>query len=109
MAAKQPSWRSDKRKTSERGYGWRWQQARESFLRQPENALCRMCKKHGRVTAATTVDHIVAHEGSTELFWDRSNWQPLCAPCHSGEKQALEKSGRVAVRIGLDGWPVETD
>ncbi|MGH6796427.1 MAG: hypothetical protein ACREDH_14820 [Methylocella sp.] len=49
-----------------------------------------MCKRAGRIEAATIVDHIVPHRGSPILFWDAANWQPLCAAHHSGEKQVLE-------------------
>ncbi len=28
------SWRDDKRKTAERGYGGKWQKARETFLKR---------------------------------------------------------------------------
>jgi 5-methylcytosine-specific restriction protein A len=56
-----------------------------------------MCEAKGRVTAANVVDHIVDHRGDTKLFWDTSNWQPLCKPCHS-EKTAAEGVG--AARLG---------
>ncbi|HBO7046427.1 TPA: HNH endonuclease, partial [Pseudomonas aeruginosa] len=42
---------------------------------------------------ANTVDHIVAHRGDTDLFWDKDNWQPLCGPCHSADKQKEEAAG----------------
>ena len=45
--------------------------------------LCAECQRHGRVTAATVVDHIIPHRGNMELFWDRDNWDSLCAPCHN--------------------------
>lgn len=32
---------------------------------------------------ATVVDHIVPHRGDQKLFWDRSNWQPLCEHHHN--------------------------
>ena len=44
--------------------------------------LCAECRKQGRYTKATVVDHIVPHRGDQKLFWDRSNWQPLCKACH---------------------------
>jgi 5-methylcytosine-specific restriction endonuclease McrA len=37
------------------------------------------------------VDHITPHRGDLKLFWQRSNWQALCTPCHSGRKQSQEK------------------
>jgi 5-methylcytosine-specific restriction protein A len=42
---------------------------------------------------ASLVDHKTPHRGVQRLFWDRSNWQPLCTPCHSGRKQSIERSG----------------
>lgn len=98
------SWRKDKRKTSERGYGWKWQQARAAFLSRPENVLCRMCEAQGRVTEATVVDHIIPHKGDSKLFWDRKNWSPLCAHCHNSTKARIERGRTVA--IGSDGWPL---
>ncbi|WP_338153338.1 hypothetical protein [Pseudophaeobacter leonis] len=32
----------------------------------------------------------MAHRGDMRLFWDRSNWQPLCTSCHNRRKQQLE-------------------
>lgn len=82
------SWRSGKTST-ERGYGYKWQKARERFL--SEHPLCVYCERQGRVAAATVVDHIVPHEGNERLFWDESNWQSLCATHHSSDKQREEK------------------
>lgn len=79
--------------TTERGYGWRWQQARNRFLGRAENALCRMCAAEGRTVAATVVDHIVPHKGDQRLMWDEANWQPLCKLHHDSDKQKQEKAG----------------
>ena len=35
-----------------------------------------------KITPATVVDHIVPHRGDKKLFWDQSNWQPLCKEHH---------------------------
>ncbi|MFR3634507.1 MAG: HNH endonuclease [Sutterella sp.] len=32
------------------------------------------------------------HKGDMALFWDQSNWQPLCHTCHS-KKTAREDGG----------------
>jgi 5-methylcytosine-specific restriction enzyme A len=40
------------------------------------------CAQCGRVTVQLEVDHIVKHDGSPRLFWDRGNLQALCPPCH---------------------------
>lgn len=99
-------WRKDARTTTQRGYGWRWQQARSAYL--AVNTLCRMCATMTppRLTPATVVDHVIKHEGDVTLFWDPTNWQPLCKPCHDSRKQRQEKSGRPSVQIGEDGFPV---
>lgn len=104
-----PSWRTDRRKTTERGYGWEWQKARAQYLQ--EHPLCEMCQalKPPRITAATVVDHRIPHRGDQRLFWDRSNWQPLCKPHHDGAKQSIEKTGRAPEQIGLDGFPIDDE
>lgn len=67
--------------SAERGYNARWRRERLQFLR--EHPLCAECFKRGRLTPATEVDHITPHRGDPTLFWNQSNWQPLCKPCHS--------------------------
>lgn len=87
------SWRGSKT-TNQRGYTYRWQQARLHFLRA--HPLCRYCDREGRLTAASIVDHIKPHRGDERLFWDQSNWQPLCKPCHDSVKakeERLEEGG----------------
>ncbi len=84
------SWRGAKTST-ERGYGYRWQKARIGHLRH--HPLCVMCEAEGRVELATVVDHKIPHRGDQELFWNRSNWQSLCATHHSSDKQREEGSG----------------
>ena len=69
------------RSAAERGYGPKWNRARKRFLKK--NPLCVECMKEGRYVKATDVDHIKAHRGDPVLFWDESNWQPLCHSCHS--------------------------
>jgi 5-methylcytosine-specific restriction protein A len=71
----------------QRGYNWRWQLESKAFL--AENPLCRRCSAQGLTVPATLVDHITPHKGNPLLFWDRSNWQPLCVPCH-GKKTVHE-------------------
>lgn len=84
------SWRSGMT-SSQRGYDYRWQKARDQYLRN--NPLCVYCERNGRTTAARVVDHIVAHRGDMVLFWDQTNWQSLCKPCHDSVKQAEEAAG----------------
>lgn len=82
------SWRTSDQTAAQRGYGYKWQKAREQFL--CEHPLCVMCQAQGRVEAATVVDHITPHRGDQSLFWDRSNWSPLCTRHHSSDKQREE-------------------
>ncbi|AKV07907.1 HNH endonuclease [Pseudomonas fluorescens NCIMB 11764] len=82
------SWRSDKRTSNQRGYTYEWQQARLVFLN--ENPLCTYCDREGRVTGACIVDHKIPHRGDMVLFWDRTNWQSLCKPCHDVVKKREE-------------------
>ncbi len=37
-------------------------------------------------------DHIIPHRGDPVLFWDETNWQPMCWRCHS-RKTAHELTG----------------
>lgn len=72
---------------SQRGYGSAWRKARTEFLGyHPTCALCRY--------PSTVVDHIKPHRGDMGLFWDRSNWQALCRPCHDRHKQRVEREAR---------------
>lgn len=64
-----------------RGYNSDWQKARLMFLKR--NPICVHCLEQGIYKQAKEVDHIVAHRGSRDLFWDVSNWQSLCKTCHS--------------------------
>lgn len=64
----------------ERGYNSKWVVAREQYLRR--HPLCAVCRREGKLTAATVVDHIIPHRGDKVLFWDQSNWEPLCKSCH---------------------------
>ena len=63
-----------------RGYDGRWKSARRAYLQR--NPLCAECRRADKLTPATVVDHIVPHRGDMRLFWDKTNWQPLCKDCH---------------------------
>lgn len=118
------SWRNDKRTAAQRGYGYKWQQARAEYL--AEHPHCVMCLAELGMTdlqpadvivkcaqagvpepVATVVDHTVKHEGNQRIFWDRSLWAALCAHHHNSDAQRRDKGGSQRQRIGLDGWPVE--
>jgi len=68
--------RQERPSSAKRGYGRTWQKERRGFLlTHPRCAGCG--------AKATLVDHIVPHRGNPALFWDRTNWQPLCFDCHA--------------------------
>ena len=69
-----------------------------------ENPLCAYCLSLGYVTAATIADHIVPHRGSLALFYDASNLQSLCKPCHDSVK-AREEYGGQSIGCDVSGMP----
>lgn len=80
-----------------------WIKGRAHFLRH--NPLCVFCLENGFAEPAKVVDHKIPHKGDEKLFFDQSNWQPLCDFHHSSIKQMMEKNN--SPRIGQDGWPIE--
>ena len=80
---------SDRAGAVERGYSSRWQKARKQFL--AKHPLCTECQRSGKLTPATVVDHIKPHRGDKVLFWDESNWQPLCKKCHDRKTRMLDQ------------------
>lgn len=74
----------------ERGYGSKWNKARDHFLN--EHPLCCDCMKRGYIVPASVVDHIIPHKGDKVLFWNEQNWQQLCESCHN-RKTATEDRG----------------
>lgn len=67
-----------------RGYTTKWDTERAAYLKT--NPKCARC-----TAPAAVVDHITPHKGDKRLFWSRSNWQPLCRPCHDRWKQSQER------------------
>lgn len=109
LAVMQPgSWRTDQQTSTQRGYGYKWQQARAGFL--AKHPFCAYCRRDAGIQAddlagvviecnekciappayATVVDHIDPHRGDMKLFWNSSRWQSLCAHHHSADKQREE-------------------
>ncbi len=79
--------------STQRGYGYKWQQARVQFLREHPLCECPECKAGDvRVIVATVVDHITPHKGDMKLFWDRKNWQAMSKSCH--DKKTAREDGR---------------
>jgi 5-methylcytosine-specific restriction endonuclease McrA len=57
-------------------YDHKWERASKAFL--AEYPWCNDCGK-----IATEVHHKQKHRGDHGLFWDETNWMPLCHRCHS--------------------------
>lgn len=93
--AEEVKWKPDALRGNrhERGYGNAWLKVRASVLRK-DKGLCQACRKAGRVTSATDVDHIVnkARGGGDEP----ENLQSLCGPCHR-TKTAKEKIAQAII------------
>lgn len=74
----------------------RWKRLRAKQL--AEHPLCEICKKAGRVTAATVCDHVEPHHGNEVKFWS-GPFQSLCDAepwrCHSSVKQREEQASNV--------------
>ena len=80
----------DRGTAHQRGYDAEWKKHRDQFLL--EHPLCVECRRKGYVMPATVVDHIIPHKGDKDLFWNKSNWQPLCET-HHNIKTASEDRG----------------
>ena len=94
---------SDERPSArQRGYTVRWEKAARRFLKR--HPTCAQFGKDVKCTGlAKHVDHIKPHGGDGRLFWDCSNWQPLCIGCHS-RKTARERSRSLVVDV--NGMPL---
>jgi len=68
----------------------RYLKTRKIFLSR--NPLCKRCSAENRPVLATILDHVTPHKGDVGLFWDASNWQPMCKTCHD-RKTAAEDGG----------------
>jgi 5-methylcytosine-specific restriction protein A len=65
----------------ERGYDSKWTKAAKAFLdAHPDCARCG--GRHDRMHVDHKKPFRVDGEPNWKLFWDRSNWQTLCHPCH---------------------------
>lgn len=100
----QQAWDDRRGSAASRGYTWRWSEysrrAREDgpllycgdrMPGAPETTDS-VCAREGRATALAhgggVVDHIEPVDGPDDpQFWDRTNHQGLCHPCHNAKRQ----------------------
>lgn len=74
-----------------RGYDSDWRRTRLLALARDFD-LCQQCKRDGRLTPATCVDHIQPIQQTPDRRLDLTNLQSLCTECHS-RKTVLEDRG----------------
>lgn len=84
----------------------RWQTLRWAVLTR-DYFTCQMCHRMETDISRLVADHIDQHKGDPSIFYDETRIRCLCKPCHDRFKQSEERTGRKAVTIGTDGWPVE--
>ncbi|WIX32516.1 HNH endonuclease signature motif containing protein [Salinicola sp. JS01] len=83
-------WTQRRRGQSGRG-GRPWRRIRDRIL-QRDRYLCQPCKRQGRITPATEVDHIVNREaGGTDAD---TNLEAICSACHKAKTARESQSGR---------------
>lgn len=74
-------------KDKQKAYGHAWRKRRTRVMRR-DAYLCQPCKRLGRNTQGTEVDHIVGRaDGGTD---DDDNLQTICNTCHK-EKTLRER------------------
>lgn len=88
----------ERARESEAGRAWyhttRWRALRARVLAKSPTCVECMAREN-RAVPATDVDHIQAHRGDLQRFWDAKNLQTLCAPCHN-RKTAMERGAAVS-------------
>ncbi len=87
-------------------YGRRWDKARRLFL--VEHPTCQICRRMGKLVAASVVDHVIAHKGNIDTFWDETNWNAICKKCHDSIKQSQEKTNKL-LGTDINGRPMHAD
>ena len=65
-----------------RGYGAKWRKYRRVFLLKNPVCVDPLGEHPSIVVAANVVDHIIAHKGDKQLFWDPTNHQATCKRCN---------------------------
>lgn len=67
-------------------YNTNWVKYRIRFLHH--NPQCYCCPNKSNI-----IDHIVPHKGNPELFWDITNFIPVCTTCHNTITALFDKHG----------------
>ncbi len=85
-----------------------WRRLRDKVMAR-DGWLCIPCRKSGRMTPASEVDHIIpVAKGGDDAM---KNLRAICRDCHDRitQDQAMEgrrkQAGVNKIQIGPDGWP----
>lgn len=70
----------------------RWKKVRNLIMRR-DGGLCQQCKRDGRITLASVVDHIEELKDGGDPY-ALENLEALCHSCHT-RKTAAKREGRV--------------
>ena len=96
-----------------RGYGAAWERVRKVVLAR-DCGMCQPCKRKHMATPGNIVDHVVSKAKAAALRWSQAridhpdNLQTICKDCHDVKTEEEQgKTKHKAVRIGVDGFPVE--
>lgn len=81
----------------------RWKLRRKQQLES--KPLCAFCMDMGKIIPASVADHVIAHKGDEDLFFE-GELQSLCKHCHDRHKQRQEKAGFLAGH-DASGIPVD--
>lgn len=108
----------DKKKTTKKAryahhdlyHNKKWQDLRKYKL--SDSPLCEQCGKSARDANMETtlhIDHIIEHEGNTDLFYNFDNLQTLCDACHASKtaeanhyKKVKKTVSDITVHIFID-------
>ncbi len=73
-------------------YDRQWRNESKKFLRGHPWCECAECREGPYRRKADCVDHIKAHRGDVNLFWDKSNWMAMNVRCNAS-KSVREEGG----------------
>ena len=97
-------WQQRNGNVTRRGYGRAWQKLRDMVLKR-DGYLCRVCKQAGRLTRASSVDHIKPKSRGGDNAM--TNLQSLCDTCHrlktQVESNARPCCGQLSVALAAQG------
>ena len=80
-AQQKREWEQQRGTSGQRGYDYRWQLFRKSYLTQ--HPLCVLCSENGEAETANEIHHEKPIATHPELQYDETNLMALCKSCHN--------------------------